>query len=52
MRTKIISMVVTEEEYNVLRKLAYKDAIKNNKRGSVSAFVRDIILDYTKNNCE
>jgi hypothetical protein len=50
MLTKNISAMTTNEEYNILRKLAYEDAIKNNKRASISAYIREIILAHIEKN--
>jgi len=46
MKTKIINIAVTEEEYNEVRKLAYEKAIKNNTRASISAYVGEVMKEY------
>ena len=50
MKTKVISMAVTDEEYNTIRKAAYKDSMKDNKSLSVSAFTLDIVMKHINGN--
>ena len=50
MKTKVISMAVTDEEYNKIRKAAYENAIKNDKPLSVSAFALNIVNDHLNGN--
>lgn len=50
MAKKIISMLVTDEQHNIIRKAAMKDAIQEDKLLSVSAYVVGIVLGYINGN--
>ena len=43
---KLISVYVSDEQYKKLRERVLKDAMKNGKRASMTAFINKLITSY------
>ena len=46
MKTKWVSIIMTEEQRSKIDEAVLKDAIKNKKKANTSAFILDIVLNH------
>ena len=46
MKRKSILITITEEEYEIIRKLTYEDAIKSNKKASITGYTSNIVKNH------
>jgi len=50
MKTKTISVAVTDEEYKKINKAMIEDSLKSDKKPNTSAFILDIVLTHINGN--